>query len=338
MPSSVPRSPAVISRLHVHVHACRFPTKTKRFPPSCRSSFKDEPQLSPTAIATASSTTYAPRAGANAQSKDRRMSDLANYRRDLAVLETSRVPQIQQIPPTGGASPQIAPWANQPGSPSNTSTMPTTFFNESTDNLSLASQLSPGHQISNRQQQQHQQQQYPSQHDTPDASYFDGRRPSAASILTASSQGSKTSIRGGFRKLQGFFGEEFPGRDSSDGSLPTSLAGKDQRGRSYSHSRPTHRDRNYSNATDYTRDASPSSSRPRTPVPAPEVVPFLYQDNSVCTIPRLCLIALTTCLVLHPSVWVCDRHIPSRISPLGCSYCPGSALSCRLVRFIVLPM
>ncbi|EYB24353.1 hypothetical protein FG05_01234 [Fusarium graminearum] len=244
------------------------------------SSFKDEPQLSPTAIATASSTTYAPRAGANAQSKDRRMSDLANYRRDLAVLETSRVPQIQQIPPTGGVSPQIAPWANQPGSPSNTSTMPTTFFNESTDNLSLASQLSPGHQISNRQQQQHQQQQYPSQHDTPDASYFDGRRPSAASILTASSQGSKTSIRGGFRKLQGFFGEEFPGRDSSDGSLPTSLAGKDQRGRSYSHSRPTHRDRNYSNATDYTRDASPSSSRPRTPVPAPEVVPFLYQDNS----------------------------------------------------------
>ncbi|OBS27329.1 hypothetical protein FPOA_01272 [Fusarium poae] len=247
------------------------------------SSFKDEPQLSPTATATATatanSTIYAPRAGANAQPKDRRMSDLANYRRELAVLETSRVPQIQQIPPTGGASPQIAPWANQPGSPANTFTMPTTFFNESTDNLSLASQLSPGHQISNRQQHQHQHQ-HPSQHDAPDASYFDGRRPSAASILSASSQGSKTSIRGGFRKLQGFFGEEFPGRDSSDGSLPTSLAGKDQRGRSYSHSRPTHRDRNYSNATDHTRDVSPSSSRPRTPVPAPEVVPFLYQDNS----------------------------------------------------------
>ncbi|KAM0340985.1 hypothetical protein ACHAPU_010217 [Fusarium lateritium] len=256
------------------------------------SSFKDEPQVSPTA------TTFASRAGTNAQSKDRRMSDLTNYRRELSVLEISRVPHIQQIPPTGGASPQIAPWMNQTGSPINSSNMPnTTFFNDSTDNLSLASQLSPGHQINNRQQQQqyHQQQQHqqqhqqpqyqyashPSQHDAPDASYFDGRRPSAASILTASSQGSKTSItRGGFRKLQGFFGEEFPGRDSSEGSLPTSLAGKDQRGRSYSHSRPTHRDRNYSNATDHTRDASPSSSRPRTPVPAPEVVPFLYQDNS----------------------------------------------------------
>ncbi|KAF4956941.1 hypothetical protein FSARC_11420 [Fusarium sarcochroum] len=267
VPSSTPRQRPPTSRLSVDGNA----SLSNQW-----SSFKDEPQVSPTA------TTFAPRGGANAQSKDRRMSDLANYRRELAVLETSRVPQIQQIPPTGGASPQIAPWMNQSGSPTPSSNMPTSFLNDSSDNLSLASQLSPGHHPSNR----HQQHQYslpshPSQHDAPDASYFDGRRPSAASILTASSQGSKTSLtRGGFRKLQGFFGEEFPGRDSSDGSLPTSLAGKDQRGRSYSHSRPTHRDRNYSNATDHTRDASPSSSRPRTPVPAPEVVPFLYQDNS----------------------------------------------------------
>jgi hypothetical protein len=306
------------------------------------SSFKDEPQLSPTATATATatanSTIYAPRAGANAQSKDRRMSDLANYRRELAVLETSRVPQIQQIPPTGGASPQIAPWANQPGSPANTFTMPTTFFNESTDNLSLASQLSPGHQISNRQQHQHQHQ-HPSQHDAPDASYFDGRRPSAASILSASSQGSKTSIRGGFRKLQGFFGEEFPGRDSSDGSLPTSLAGKDQRGRSYSHSRPTHRDRNYSNATDHTRDVSPSSSRPRTPVPAPEVVPFLYQDNSVCTTPRFCLIALTTSFCFRQSGSVIDTFLFEFLPWIALTARFSAQLPCySIFLFIALPM
>jgi hypothetical protein len=342
MPSSVPRSPAAISRLHVHVHTCRFPTKAKRFFPSRRSSFKDEPQLSPTATATATatanSTIYAPRAGANAQPKDRRMSDLANYRRELAVLETSRVPQIQQIPPTGGASPQIAPWANQPGSPANTFTMPTTFFNESTDNLSLASQLSPGHQISNRQQHQHQHQ-HPSQHDAPDASYFDGRRPSAASILSASSQGSKTSIRGGFRKLQGFFGEEFPGRDSSDGSLPTSLAGKDQRGRSYSHSRPTHRDRNYSNATDHTRDVSPSSSRPRTPVPAPEVVPFLYQDNSVCTTPRFCLIALTTSFCFRQSGSVIDTFLFEFLPWIALTARFSAQLPCySIFLFIALPM
>ena len=116
-------------------------------------------------------------------------------------------------------------------------------------------------------------------HDSPDPSaQYDSRRPSVASITTASSQGSKHSMgRGGLRKLQGFFGEEFPGRDGSDASLPS----KAERTRSYSHSRPSHRDRNYSNATDNTREASPASSRPRTPVPAPEVVPFLYQDNTV---------------------------------------------------------
>jgi hypothetical protein len=81
------------------------------------------------------------------------------------------------------------------------------------------------------------------------------------------------------RKLQGFFGEEFPGRDSSEISLPHPGAGREHRSHSYSHTR-THRDRNYSNATDHGRDGSPSS-RPRTPVPAPEVVPFLYQDSGV---------------------------------------------------------
>lgn len=117
-------------------------------------------------------------------------------------------------------------------------------------------------------------------YDSPDPNaQYDGRRPSVASITTASSQGSKHSIsRGGFRKLQGFFGEDAPGRDGSDASLSS----KAERTRSYSHSRPSHRDRNYSNATDNTREASPASSRPRTPVPAPpEVVPFLYQDNTV---------------------------------------------------------
>ena len=121
--------------------------------------------------------------------------------------------------------------------------------------------------------------------ESPEAEHYqhDDRRPSLASIATASSTGSRTSAQR-LRKLQGFFGEEFPGRDSSDNSLPASGAGKDRRhSRSYSHSRQSHRDRKASNATsaDQTRDGSPSSSRPRTPVPAPEVVPFLYQDNTV---------------------------------------------------------
>ncbi|KAJ0160901.1 Adenylate cyclase, partial [Colletotrichum tanaceti] len=216
--------------------------------------------------------------------RDHRLSDFANYRRDLAVLETSggRPPSIQHNPPTATHSSfisQVAPWM----SPSNggaTASTPqsqaqTTFYNDSSDNLSVASQLSPGfrpptHRIAP---------QSSGSQDSPDVPYFgDERRPSLASITTLSSQGSKTSIRrGGLQKLQGFFGEEFPGRDGSESSLHSS-SGRD-RSRSYSHSRPT-RDRNYSNATDHARDreASPSSSRPRTPVPAPEVVPFLYQE------------------------------------------------------------
>jgi len=215
------------------------------------------------------------------------MSDFGNYRRDLAVLEASggRVPQIQHNPPLAGPTlQQAAPWMSANGGASTPSTggaVPTSFYNDSSDNLSTASQLSPALRSAMGRPSQ-----TSGSNDSPDASYFnDERRPSIASITTtASSQGSKTSgTRGGFRKLQGFFGEEFPGRDSSETSLPPAIPGKEHRSHSYSHSRP-HRDRNHSNATDNTRDASPSSSRPRTPVPAPEVVPFLYQDAGVCGI------------------------------------------------------
>lgn len=268
-----------------------------------RSSSKDDHQVSPTA------TSFAARGIANVASKDRRMSDLTNYRRELAVLET-RIPQIQHNPPTASPNPHIAPWMNHNGSSTPSSTMPTSFYNDSSDNLSLASQLSPGHPPPNHRQ-------VAASHDSPDASYFDGRRPSAASILTASSQGSKTSVsRGGLRKLQGFFGEEFPGRDSSESSLPTSLVGRDQRSRSYSHSRPTHRDRNYSNATDHTRDGSPSSSRPRTPVPAPEVVPFLYQDNTVR--PPCASLSHRPSYSYPPLAWSAIDSFLSNLPPLSC--------------------
>ena len=122
--------------------------------------------------------------------------------------------------------------------------------------------------------------------DSPDAAaygYFnDDRRPSVASTTTASSQGSKNSAsRGGLKKLQGFFGEDNPGREGREGSessLPILPTQKEQR--SYSFNRPR-RERNHSNATDITREtreASPSSSRPRTPIPSSDVVPFLYQE------------------------------------------------------------
>lgn len=209
---------------------------------------------------------------------ERRFSDFNNYRRDLAVLDQ---PRANSNASNNTAASQIAPWmsnsSSAPGGHANS--LPMSFYNDSTDSISAASQqLSPAlPQSASRTGQ------LSMSYDSPDANYYnhDARRPSAASVATtASSQGSKASVpRGGFRKLQGFFGEEFPGRDSSESSLPGSI-GKDQRSRSYSHTRPG-QERHYSNATD--REASPASSRPRTPVPAPEVVPFLYQDNTVST-------------------------------------------------------
>ncbi|KAI1870225.1 hypothetical protein JX265_006395 [Neoarthrinium moseri] len=252
--------------------------------------FKDESQISPlsnanananvraatTALSPASTTS----SGSSLLYDTRRMSDLTNYRRDLAVLEPSggRLPQIQKEPPSAGLSQsQIAPWMSGNGGTANNASQDarmgsfgTSFYNDSSDNLSSASQLSPAFRPGTSRITE-----------TPASSDYypnDERRPSVASVTTASSQGSKNSTsRGGFKKLQGFFGEDFPGRDGSETSLPTGAGGPAKEQRSYSFNRPT-RERNYSNATDHTRDASPSSSRPRTPVPSSDVVPFLYQE------------------------------------------------------------
>lgn len=239
--------------------------------------FKEDSQISPTSpighrLALSPSST----ASSGSPYDARRMSDLTNYRRDLAVLEPSggRVPQIHREPPatSPNAAQSIAPWTSANGGASNASPggFGTSFYNDSSDNLSTPSQLSPAFRLGPPRPGQ------TSSNESPDAAFFnDDRRPSVASVTTASSQGSKNSSnRGGIKKLQGFFGEEFPGRDSSETSLPAP-PGKEQR--SYSFGRPR-RGRNDSNATDQTREASPASSRPRTPVPSSDVVPFLYQE------------------------------------------------------------
>lgn len=253
------------------------------------------------------------------------MSDFANYRRDLAVLDPagSRAPQIVQNTPSTTSSfmQQLAPWmtggaaGTESGTGAGTGTgtgtatgtgvsnghkhgggshnsfptpisangMITAFYEDSSDGLSPTSpsQMSPGFRSASVSASRPGPTPNIPGSDSPDVAYFnEDRRPSIASVTTtASSQASKSSHRGGLRKLQGFFGEEFPGREGSETSLPPSFAGKESRSHSYSHTPRPHRDRNHSNATDHTRDASPSSSRPRTPVPAPEVVPFLYQDQ-----------------------------------------------------------
>ncbi|KAI1824486.1 protein phosphatase 2C [Xylaria intraflava] len=245
-------------------------------------SHKEDQQISPTsptghrlALSPTPST-----ASANSLLDNRRMSDLANYRRDLAVLEPSggRVPQIHRDPPASierSSLPQnMMPWMPANGGLGATAspTTFTSFYNDSSDNLSTPSQLSPAYRLGLSRPGQN------SSTESPDLVYFDEqRRPSIASITTASSQGSKNSSgRGGLKKLQGFFGEEFPGRDGSETSLPPApMTTKEQRSYSFGRSR---RGRNDSNATDHTREPSPTPSRPRTPVPSSDVVPFLYQE------------------------------------------------------------
>jgi adenylate cyclase len=179
----------------------------------------------------------------------------------------------------------------------------TSFYNDSSDNLSQASQLSPGFRPGAG---------FPGNNpssDSPADTYFgneDERRPSVASVTTLSSTGSRSSAGRGaaggiHKKLQTFFGEDFPGRDGSDTSLPAHA--KETRSHSFARS---HRDRNPSSATDQTqRDASPAPSRPRTPVPSSDVVPFLYQDSQVRSL-----------------------FVATYLVPLFCLPCPAKSRSC----------
>jgi adenylate cyclase len=253
-----------------------MPCVGRRQPSSTKDS---DGQVSPTS--NGARLNLSPSVSPNTSMREHAMSDLLDYRRDLAILDPAggRSSRNQQNNPATGSLGQTAPWMTTNSSTASAPTLdpiPTTFYNDSEDNLSLNSQLSPGLRTSISRPTP------AGSTESPDAAYFtDERRPSVASITTtASSQGSRASgPRGGIRKLQGFFGEEFPGRDSSEISLPHPGAGKEHRSHSYSYNRP-HRDRNYSSATDHGRDGSPAS-RPRTPVPAPEVVPFLYQEADV---------------------------------------------------------
>ena len=279
--------PPLLATSRMRTNGCR---RLRRQP---RTVTDSEGQVSPTSNGTRRALSPSS-VNTNPSMREHAMSDLLDYRRDLAILDPAggRAPRNQQTNPSTGSLGQIAPWMTAaPLSTASADPIPTTFYNDSTDNLSPDSPMSPGIRTAT-----HRPSQTPAaSSESPDAAYFtDERRPSIASIATtASSQGSRASgTRGGFRKLQGFFGEEFPGRHSSEFSLPHPGSGresrKESRSHSYSYNRP-HRDRNYSNATDHGREASPVS-RPRTPVPAPEVVPFLYQEADVCAIlPHTCL-------------------------------------------------
>ncbi|KAI9842879.1 MAG: cysteinyl-tRNA synthetase [Thelocarpon superellum] len=208
---------------------------------------------------------------------------LENHRLDLAVLahgDHGR-PSIQRIPPSAIDSPPSMTWplphdppAKPPGS------FAGSFFDDSTESgppspprpLPSPSRLGPNH--------------------SPDSAFFlDERRPSQTSVTTVSSQGSGRSIpsRRSQRKLQGFFGDDFPGREgsfTSDGILPPTGNGPPSlhaNGSSWADRSPLALSRKRTNSMTNAsfsepRTASPTS-RPHTPVPPSDVTPWLYQDS-----------------------------------------------------------
>jgi adenylate cyclase len=267
-----------------------------------------DPQVSPTSEAPPPRLPVSPSSNSsNVSPRDHRMAGFGNHRRELAVLETStpRIPSIQHNPPSAVQPPsnQIAPWMSANGRDVNSSPgFGAGYYDDfSTDPLSQPQHPSGlrGNASANH------------PHES-DAFYDHERRPSAASAATVSSTGSRSSRGGSLqqnKKLQTFFGEDFPGQDASDTSLPNQgqetpremPPGKD---RSHSFAR-SQRERNLSSATDTThRDTSPAGSRPRTPVPSSDVVPFLYQDSQVS----------------NYQLWI------FKIYPAGFAICPGTEL------------
>jgi adenylate cyclase len=208
-------------------------------------------------------------------------SGFGNHRKDLAVLEgagSGRVPAINRHPPSA-LSPNL-PWGTGNGQiPMPSSVFGSSFFDDSSEDIGG---MSPGFRPGSSQEDMG----FPGE----------DRRPSIASATTVSSIGSKSSVGMGFhKKLQGFFGDEFPemegSRQNSESSLPpaamykpggTSDAVAAQRARNRNNSF----NNNNINANPIpntqqlavSRPASPASfSRPRTPHSS-EVTPWEFQD------------------------------------------------------------
>ncbi|KAF2001416.1 PP2C-domain-containing protein [Amniculicola lignicola CBS 123094] len=189
-----------------------------------------------------------------------RSADLRDYRKELAVLETSgaRIPRISQNPPT--ATTPTPPHSVMPSSVFGISS----FLNDSNEDIT---QLSPGFRPGSGRD---------------DGMMFPGdvRRPSVASATTVGSSDSKSSVsRGGIhKKLQGFFGDEFPGdsRQNSDTSLTAPYVTDNQSIRGARNR--TNSVNNTLGSSVHSRPGSPVGSRPRTPLPSSEVTPWEFQD------------------------------------------------------------
>lgn len=112
----------------------------------------------------------------------------------------------------------------------------------------------------------------------------DHRRPSVASATTISSQGSKSSTGGRFRKkLKGFFGEDYlPGDsklESDNGSQhPTKKSSLSEQ---HIFRERANSDGARSPPQRLIGESSPQRPRPRAPLPSSEITPWVFQSFNV---------------------------------------------------------
>ena len=196
---------------------------------------------------------------------------LRNYRQELAALDkpSNNVPLISKNPPSAPLA-QIAPWTTEPSNMPSTAMLPPgrSFFDDGQDGVT-----SPPFRPSTARTDTSESLDVPW--------HGDERRPSMASATTIGSQDSgsragatKASYQ---KKLAGFFGEDVSGKTTShhgsDSSIQNSIHSHRRRNNSY----------NANNING--RTASPSSSRPHTPLPSSDVVPWVFQDYKVSNCP-----------------------------------------------------
>lgn len=202
------------------------------------------------------------------------------------MLDTSagRIPSISNDPPSASTPiNNIAPWASGDVSVSPFSVFPSDSAKGGVKE-GMRFSLRPGTRSTAR----------PEFSDT--LSFEDERRPSVASTTTTSSHGSGSKVGASKKKkLAGFFGEDPSSKESqrniSDSSIPM-VGQRTQSSQSY-------RDPNSSTQANNDSQASPAASRPRTPLPSSDIVPWLFQNFQVSSRDLICQTQSTqVCLVL----------------------------------------
>lgn len=120
--------------------------------------------------------------------------------------------------------------------------------------------------------------------DLRDFGYRDDRRHSAASVTTASSSNSKSSQSNGIRKhIHGLLGRDHSHGENGDSRRDSDPNLRQPGSREHLPTRSRTDSASSRHLQEYTRTraGSPSASRPRTPLPSSDVVPWMYQQFKV---------------------------------------------------------